>query len=79
MTVTQQELDDFHQFASQRIRNSSAEISFDDVVIEWESLRDRDSINAAICKGLADVNAGHHRPAEEVMEELRQKYGIESE
>ena len=56
MAVTQQELDDFHQFASQRIRDASAELSFDDVVIEWESIRDRDEINAAIRKGLADVH-----------------------
>ena len=79
MAVTQQELDDFHQFASEWIQNGAAEISFDDVVTEWESRRDRDEINAAIRKGLADVDAGRHRPADEVMEELRQKHGIELE
>jgi predicted transcriptional regulator len=74
--VTQAELDGFHEFASQRISKSPSEISFDDLVIEWESLRDRADINAAIREGLSDVETGRHRPAHEVMEELRQKHGI---
>jgi predicted transcriptional regulator len=48
-------------------------------VLEWESVRDRDDINAAIREGLADIEAGRHRPADEVMRELRQKHNIPSE
>lgn len=79
MTVTQAELDNFHEFATARISNSGVEIDFDDLVTEWLSLRDRDEINGAIREGLADVEAGRHRPAHEVTEELREKYGLASE
>lgn len=78
MAVTQEELDSFHRFASERL-NHGSELSFDDLVIEWESIRDREEINTAIREGLADIDAGRHRPADEAMEELRQKYGIPTE
>jgi predicted transcriptional regulator len=76
MAVTQAELDDFHKFASKRIEAVPSEMTFDDLVMEWESLRDRAEINAAIREGLADVEAGRHRPARDAMEELRQKHGL---
>lgn len=79
MPVTQQDLDSFHQFASERIANSVVPLSFDDLIVEWLSHRDRDDINAAIEEGLADVEAGRHRPARHVTEELRQKYGLPTE
>jgi len=76
MAVTRQELDSFHRFAAERLDNGDSELTIDDLVIEWDSSRNRDEINAAISEGLADVEAGRHRPAEEVTEELRQKYDI---
>ncbi len=79
MSVTQEQLDDFHRFATERLNNGSSEVSFDDLVIEWDSVRNRDEINAAIRQGLDDIDAGRHRPADEVMEELRKKHNIPSE
>lgn len=79
MAVTQQDIDAFHRFASQRVSNGGSKVSFDELVLEWESVRDRDDINAAIREGLADIEAGRHRPADEVMRELRQKHNIPSE
>jgi len=79
MAVTQSELDGFHQFASKRIGMGQPAITFDELVMEWESLRDRDGINAAIREGLADAEARRHRPAGAVLEELRQKYRLSPE
>ena len=79
MFVTQQELDAFHRFASARLGNGGSEQTWDDLLVQWESNRDRDDINAAIRRGLEDVEAGRHRPAEEVIEELRQKHKIPPE
>jgi predicted transcriptional regulator len=76
MAVTQDELDNFHRFATDRLRNGEADLTIDDLVIEWDSRRDRDEINAAIREGLADVDAGRTRPANEVTEELRKKHRI---
>jgi hypothetical protein len=76
MAVTQDELDNFHRFATDRLRNGEVDLTIDDLVIEWDSRRDRDEINAAIRHGLADVDAGRTRPANEVTEELRKKHRI---
>lgn len=76
MPITQAELDDFHQFASKRIGMAQPELTFDELLLEWESLRDRDDINAAIHEGLADVAVGRHRSADVVMEQFRQKHGL---
>ena len=79
MTVTQKELDAFYRFASDRLRSEGQPLSLDDLLIEWESRRDREEVNAAIREGLADVEAGRHRPAAEVMEELGKKHGLSTE
>ena len=34
-------LNDFHRFAADRLNNSGTDLSFDDLVIEWESMRNR--------------------------------------
>jgi predicted transcriptional regulator len=76
MTVTQHELDSFHRFATDRLSKSEEELTIDDLVIEWDSMRNREQINAAIREGLADVDAGRTRPADQVTEELRRKHNI---
>lgn len=73
MTVTQGELDSFHRFASERL-TGEGDLTIDDLVIEWDSTRNRDEINAAIREGLSDIDAGRTRSAKEVTEELRKKY-----
>ena len=76
MTVTQHELDSFHRFATDRLRKSEEKLTIDDLVIEWDSMRNREQINAAIREGLADIDAGRTRPADQVTEELRRKHNI---
>ena len=76
MAVTQDELDNFHRFATERLSHGEADLTIDDLVIECDSKRNRDEINAAIREGLADVDAGRTRPANEVTEELRKKHRI---
>jgi predicted transcriptional regulator len=76
MAMTQADLDQFHRFATARLSSSPTELSIDDLVIEWDSLRNREEINAAIREGLADINAGRTRRTAVVTEELRKKHNI---
>jgi hypothetical protein len=76
MAVTQDELDSFHRFATGRLTAGAADLTIDDLVIEWDSQRNRGEINAAIREGLADIDAGRTRPACQVTEELRKKHNI---
>ena len=74
--ATQDQIDGFYHFASQRIDNGGADLTLDDLLIEWDSKCHRGEINAAIQEGLEDIEAGRTRPAHEVAEELRQKYSL---
>jgi len=79
MSITRAELDDFHQFAVGRLASGDSPDSLDDLLVQWESVRNRAQINAAIREGLADIDAGRYRSAEDSLEELAQKYGFSDE
>jgi hypothetical protein len=74
--VTQQDLDHFHEFASEVLRNGGKDSSLEDLIAEWRAACERNDVHAAIREGLDDVRAGRVRPAAEVTNELRTKYGL---
>ncbi|MCA9108796.1 MAG: hypothetical protein KDA52_02515 [Planctomycetaceae bacterium] len=76
MTVTKENVDQFHEFAHRKIESSAPALSWDELLIEWQSYCERDSINAAIQEGLDDVEAGRHQPADDVVRELRDEFGF---
>jgi hypothetical protein len=79
MSVSLDQLDDFHRFAQQRLQAEGAE-SLEELCdlwrIEHPSADEAAEIDEAIQQGLADIEAGRYRPAEQVMAELRAKYGL---
>jgi hypothetical protein len=75
MSSTREDLDSFHRFAEQRLA-ADLTASLDDLLTEWSDTRARDEINEAIRRGLADVDAGRHQPADTAMESIRQKFGF---
>jgi hypothetical protein len=78
MTVTREELDDFRQFASERLNHGGA-----DTIVElaamWQLAREQPSANAAIAQGIAEMEAGLAKPADAVMEELRDEFRLNRE
>lgn len=83
MPATQEELNAFHEFASEQLRNGGAELSLDELYEQWRlenpTPREQTDIHASIQRGLADVEAGRYEPADKVMRELREKHGIPAE
>ena len=79
MPTTREELESFHEFAARRLKDASSEPSLDDLLMEWADSRDRATINEAIRRGLADVDAGRHEPADQAMEKIRQEFGFPEE
>jgi hypothetical protein len=80
MAVTQDQIDSFHRFASDRIANGGADLSFQEIVALWKldnpSDEERAEVIAAINQGVKDIESGNHRPADEFMDEMRRKYNI---
>ncbi len=76
MTVTKSSVDRFHDFAHHKLSAHPHDLSWDELMIEWQSFCERDAVNTAIQEGLDDVKAGRCQPADEVMRELRDEFGF---
>lgn len=79
MSDTQQLLEDFHQFALGRLSQGQSELELDDLMLQWYDSKESEQINATIRQGLADMDAGLGKPASDVSDELRKKFGFNSE
>jgi hypothetical protein len=80
MSVDQDQLDSFHQFATQRIRSGEA-ASMDELVDAWSgaelSKEQLDRNATAIQEAIDDMEAGDTgRPASEVIGDIRAKHGL---
>jgi len=79
MSIVEDELAEFHRFAEEKLRAGDA-ASLDELFdlwrIEHPAPDEAADVDAAIREGLADLEAGRYRPADEVTAELRAKYGI---
>jgi|GEM_PF-2299276 hypothetical protein len=75
MSVTQEEIDRFHEFATNRAKSGGID-SFDELYLEWNSHRERAAINAEISRGLADVDAGRYEPAKVATQEIARDLGL---
>jgi hypothetical protein len=80
MAVTQEQLDEFHRFASKKLSNGGGELSWEQLIGLWQlenpTAQERAEVNAAIREGLADVEAGRVQPFEEFEAEMREEFNI---
>ena len=78
--ISQEQLDSFHLFASNKLSNGGPELSLADLYNLWRIERptpeEQEGIHAAIVEGLNDIQAGRTQPADEVLRELREKHNI---
>lgn len=79
MSIVHDEFAGFQHFAEEKLRRGDVE-SLDELFdlwrIEHPTTDEQADVHAAIREGLDDLNAGRHRPADEVTAELRAKYGV---
>jgi hypothetical protein len=76
MSVTREELERFHHFAADKLRNDGADLSIEELLRAWRTAEERASVNEAIRDGLADVQAGNYRPMEVFMDDFRKANNI---
>lgn len=68
-------LESFHRFVGEQLKSDNpTPMSPEQALALW---REREETIAAIRDGLADIDAGRTRPADEVLRELRQELGGE--
>lgn len=83
MPLTQEQIDSFHRFASDRISNGGPEMTMQELLQLWTlenpTDQERAEVNAIIRQGDEDIAAGRGRSIDEVNEELRRKYNVSAE
>lgn len=75
MPTANSDLDSFYLFGRSKLAEN-ADLTFDDLLVEWDSTNGRAESNEAIREGIADVDAGRTRPADDVIAEARKRLGI---
>ena len=72
MPVTHNDLEHFHQFASEKLGNGGAE-SLRQLVSQWEVTREHERSVAAIRESVAEDEAGESVPVEDAFAEIRSR------
>ena len=75
MSVSLDQLDDFHRFAMHHLRSGDAE-SIAELARQWEAARETEEIKEALAEAMEDIKAGRYRPAEDVSRDMRKKYNL---
>jgi hypothetical protein len=80
MAITQNELDDFHRFASQRLGNGGGELSLPELVDLWmlehPSTAEQAEVKEIVRQGNADIESGNYRSIDQFMDDFRRKHNI---
>ena len=70
----------FRDFLDAKLSNGGANLPLDEAIVLWEyenqTEEERAETLQAIREGLADIDAGRTRPAQEVVRELCQKHHL---
>jgi predicted transcriptional regulator len=76
MSTALQELNSFHEFAVDSLRSRNEDVSLERLLAIWRARQEREEVNAAIRRGLADVEAGRVIPADQFLADFDKKHGL---
>jgi hypothetical protein len=77
MSITKAELQDFHQFAGERLERNGVH-SLHELVSEWEAAREHQRSVAGIRESIADYEAGRTMSVDEAFAQVRQDLGLDT-
>ncbi len=75
MSVSLDQLNDFHHFALAQLGQGEA-ISISELAHQWQVARERDEVNEALREATEDLKAGRFRSADEVSRDLERKFNL---
>jgi hypothetical protein len=76
MSVNQNDLDDFHQFASQELTQPRHALNLEDLVKRWNEQREQTETIESIRRGVVDAESGRIRDIEDVDTAIRSELGF---
>ena len=72
MTITQQDLQDFHRFGEEQLAGGGT-ASIDDLVAQWKAKRERERSVSDIRKGIAEYEEGKAVSVDEAFAEVKEQ------
>jgi hypothetical protein len=75
VSITLEQLEDFHRFARAKLGNGGAG-SISDLALEWQVAREREEVNQALREATEDLKCGRFRPAADVSRDVEQKFNL---
>jgi hypothetical protein len=76
MMISQNELDNFHLFASNEIARAGRNVSLEELVSQWQARQVDPEAVASIRRGVEDASAGRTKALSEVDENIRTGLGF---
>jgi hypothetical protein len=76
MSISQSELDSFHQFALEALGRSGHEVSLEDLVRQWHAQQEHEATLASVSRGVQDADAGRTRDVVDVDTAIRTELGF---
>lgn len=75
MSITQQDVIEFHEYALARVSNGGAD-SMVELFRDWLAKQEQEDVNEAIREGIADIEAGRTRSFWESQDDFRRERGL---
>jgi len=79
MSITNDELNSFHQFALAVIQEQGKDLTLESLVSQWRNSQERRETNEAISQSLAEFESGQGRPVKEFLDEMKTKHDFSPE
>jgi len=79
MPLTNDDLQNFYQFALGVIKTDDSAVSLRELADKWDAQREQASVHESIQKGHAEILAGGGRPYDEFISEMKSKRGLNSD
>jgi predicted transcriptional regulator len=78
MSVTNDDLNNFHQFAISA-REDNTDATIEQLLAQWRATKERAETNESIRQGLAEMEAGEGQPLDEFIAEMNAKHNLSME
>lgn len=76
MPATKQEIDSFHQFASEQCAGLGIEVSLEELLVLWRQEREYSETVEDVRRGIHDFDAGRGQPLADAFQDVRAQLGL---
>lgn len=76
MSITTDDLNNFHQFATNMVASEQGQLTLPELVQHWQQSKERAAANKSIRQSLAEFEAGEGEPVRDFLDKMSSKYDL---